>query len=88
MGGTESAGDTLSVGGLVRSIVASGCATITGFDVMTTGVPHAETVAVAKSATVSRRVSLTRFRGRLTRSKFGAEVAHDIEEEGRASRAA
>jgi hypothetical protein len=27
-------------------------------------------------------LSLTRFRGRLTRSKFGAEVAHDIEEEG------
>jgi len=33
-------------------------------------------------------LSLTRFRGRLTRSKFGAEVAHEIQEEGRTSRAA
>ncbi len=36
----------------------------------------------------TRYLSFTRFRGRLTRSKFGAEVAHEIEGEGRASRAA
>jgi hypothetical protein len=28
-------------------------------------------------------VRLTRFCGRLTRSKFGAEVAHEIPQEGR-----
>ncbi len=33
-------------------------------------------------------LSLTRFRGRLTRSKFGAEVAHEIERESRTSWAA
>ena len=33
-------------------------------------------------------LSLTRFRGRLTRSKFGAEVAHEIQEEGSVRRAA
>jgi predicted secreted Zn-dependent protease len=27
------------------------------------------------------RVELTRFRGRLTRSKFGAEVAYEIKQE-------
>lgn len=33
-------------------------------------------------------LSFTRFRGRLTRSNFGAEVAHESEGEGRAGRAA
>jgi hypothetical protein len=31
---------------------------------------------------------LTRFRGRLTRPKFGAEVAHEIQQEGRRAGAA
>ena len=30
-------------------------------------------------------VDLTRFRGRLTRPKFGAEVAHGIKESGRSA---
>lgn len=33
-------------------------------------------------------LSFTRFRGRLTRPNFGAEVAHEIEAEGRSRRAA
>ena len=32
-------------------------------------------------------MGLTRFRGRLPRSKFGAEMVHDIQPEGRTSRA-
>jgi hypothetical protein len=32
-------------------------------------------------------VELTRFRGRLTRPKFGAEVAHEVEQERRNSTA-
>jgi hypothetical protein len=33
-------------------------------------------------------VRLTRFRGRLTRPKFGVEVAHEVQQEGRSNRAA
>jgi len=33
-------------------------------------------------------LGLTRFRGRLTRSKFGAEVVYEIEQQGGISRAA
>ena len=48
---------------------------------------HAPLCAYAL-APITREVSLTRFRGSLTRSKFGAEVAHEIEGECRVSRAA
>jgi hypothetical protein len=33
-------------------------------------------------------LSLTRFRGRLTRPNFGAEVSHEVQEEGRSGRTA
>ena len=33
-------------------------------------------------------VELTRFRGRLTRPNFGAEVAHEVEQESRTTGAA
>jgi transposase InsO family protein len=46
--------------------------------------------AVAESffATLECELELTRFRGRLTRSNFGAEVAHEVEQESESSRAA
>ena len=41
---------------------------------------------VERATGILRRLELTRFRGRLTRPNFGAEVAHDIETESRSNR--